>query len=485
MASIDTILPFILAWEGGSKFTNDPDDAGGPTKYGVTQGALSTYLGKKVTATDVKNMTLATATAVYKKDFWDKVSGDQLPNGLALIIFDGAVNHGVSIILDFVQQATHTTGDGKKMSTETLNKIKSMDGQAVYMLIVAIANLRRIRYETRPNADKYLKGWMNRLNDIQNKALAYENKYVVKKPEAEVEEEPIMEEVTSEAPKETTTEEKDDFIPSDQLSKETIQKLLQEINLYDGKIDGIIGTKSKTAITSILTKAGVNSNGWTDDRKLIAVGQYFASQKGIVAGKIDGLYGPQTRQAFLELNYLLEKGVPMPPWRKEEITNTSPVVINPTTNVWPLEKDVPKFYGDVGKNQVLLQLPYPMKLSWDLGTKITKISCHAKVHDSLKIIFQKTLEHYGQEQITKLGLDLFGGSLNVRPKRGGTSYSMHAWGIAVDLDPERNQLSWGKDKANFAKPEYEAFWNIVESEGWISLGRTKNYDWMHFQAARV
>jgi hypothetical protein len=69
--------------------------------------------------------------------------------------------------------------------------------------------------------------------------------------------------------------------------------------------------------------------------------------------------------------------------------------------------------------------------------------------------------------------------------RGGTALSMHAWGIAVDLDPINNQLRWGKDRASFARPEYLPFWKIVEAHGATSLGRAKNYDWMHFQFATI
>ena len=67
--------------------------------------------------------------------------------------------------------------------------------------------------------------------------------------------------------------------------------------------------------------------------------------------------------------------------------------------------------------------------------------------------------------------------------RGGSSWSIHSWGAAVDLDPDNNQLKWSKPKATFSKAEYGDFWKIVEAEGWISLGRERNFDWMHFQAA--
>jgi hypothetical protein len=126
-----------------------------------------------------------------------------------------------------------------------------------------------------------------------------------------------------------------------------------------------------------------------------------------------------------------------------------------------------------------------MRLAWDKRHVVDKISVHELVHNSAERVFHQIHEAYGHEQIKSLRLDLFGGSLNVRKMRGGNSYSMHAWGIAIDFDPERNQLRWGSDKAVMAKPAYSAFWDMWEAEGWVSLGRSRNYDWMHVQAARL
>ena len=84
-----------------------------------------------------------------------------------------------------------------------------------------------------------------------------------------------------------------------------------------------------------------------------------------------------------------------------------------------------------------------------------------------------------------MGLDLWGGCHNIRPIRGGTRRSAHSWGIAIDFDSDRNQLHWGRDKATFAKPEYDYWWKYWEEEGWVSLGRIRNFDWMHLQAARL
>jgi hypothetical protein len=154
-------------------------------------------------------------------------------------------------------------------------------------------------------------------------------------------------------------------------------------------------------------------------------------------------------------------------------------------NNWPKQdyNSMNEFFGPIGQNQEKLELPYPLVLAWDASSIVKKATCNVKVHKSLYSIFENTLKTYGLKEIKKLRLDNFGGCLNVRKMRGGSSWSIHSWGAAIDLDPDKNQLKWGKDKATFAKKEYEPFWKIVESEGWISLGRKKNYDWMHFQAA--
>lgn len=139
------------------------------------------------------------------------------------------------------------------------------------------------------------------------------------------------------------------------------------------------------------------------------------------------------------------------------------------------------FYGEVGTRQTTLVLPYPMRIAWEPDKTVSKISCHECCAAAFGRIFQRTFDHYGLESIKRLGLDLYGGCLNVRKMRGGSEWSKHAWGCAIDIDPDRNQLKWGRDRASLARPEYEPFWQIVESEGGYSLGRKENRDWMHFE----
>lgn len=138
--------------------------------------------------------------------------------------------------------------------------------------------------------------------------------------------------------------------------------------------------------------------------------------------------------------------------------------------------------GDV-KNLTVINLPYPMRIAWDTSKTVTKMQCHKLIAPALLNVFKDLLAHYGLTRLKQLGIDLFGGCYNFRQMRGGTDWSRHSWAIAIDLDPARNQLKESKRTARFARPEYAPMIDIFYRHGFISLGREKDYDWMHFEAA--
>lgn len=228
---------------------------------------------------------------------------------------------------------------------------------------------------------------------------------------------------------------------------------------------------------------------WSSDRKLVALEQIFYKSKGIEVGEIDGFAGPQTKYArdvykartteTFRDNMANTKVDPV-----KIVTNT-PGVSPGIKTKWPKENDVESFYGRVGENQVSCKLPYDMVIAWDPSKTIKSFQCHRMVKDSFERIFTRTLQHYGLDEIKRLRLNYFGGCLNVRKMRGGSRWSMHSWGIAIDIDPERNSLHSNKKTATLAKPEYDKFWQFVYDEGMISLGIERDFDWMHFQAARI
>lgn len=128
-----------------------------------------------------------------------------------------------------------------------------------------------------------------------------------------------------------------------------------------------------------------------------------------------------------------------------------------------------------------IQLPYPMRIAWDTDVSVSKMRCHKLVANNFSNVFNDLLAHYGYYKIKELGIDLFGGCFNYRKKINGSSWSMHSWAIAIDLDPARNTLRETSRTARFARPEYKPMIDIFYKHGFISLGVEKDMDWMHFE----
>lgn len=266
-----------------------------------------------------------------------------------------------------------------------------------------------------------------------------------------------------------------------------IQRMLTDKEFYEGKIDGKMGPATFTAINKIITSYGIDHSDWNNVRKLTAAEQILYKERKIEVGKIDGKVGPSVIYAREVYNATL-----VTTWRDkvEEVAELQPpkpqVKIKVvSSSVWPRQKDCMTFYGKVGTNQSKCQLPFPMKLAWDKGSKLNSYSCHSKVKDSMERVWQNVFDHYGYEKIKDLGLDLFGGCLNVRKMRGGSSWSMHAFGIACDIDPDRNSLHTSWKNSQMSKPEYKKYHEFWYNEGAINLGIERNIDSMHSQFARL
>jgi len=139
-------------------------------------------------------------------------------------------------------------------------------------------------------------------------------------------------------------------------------------------------------------------------------------------------------------------------------------------------------YGKPGEQLATLLFPYPM---YYMGKLVKSTQVHKNYVESLKNALTEIYQVYGPEKIKELGLDQYGGCFNNRVMRGSeTKLSMHAFAAAIDFYPEKNTLKMKSDQALFAKPEYKNFIDIMEKHGYYSLGRAKNYDWMHFQTEK-
>jgi D-alanyl-D-alanine carboxypeptidase len=118
-----------------------------------------------------------------------------------------------------------------------------------------------------------------------------------------------------------------------------------------------------------------------------------------------------------------------------------------------------------------LALPFPMTLSWDHSRSVSAITCHKLLANAFTTAFDRIQGSGLQRKITS-----FGGCFSFRPQRTGTKLSTHAWGIAIDLNPETNEQGTAGNMdlgiiATFREAGFE----------WGGDWEGKTRDPMHFQ----
>ncbi len=160
---------------------------------------------------------------------------------------------------------------------------------------------------------------------------------------------------------------------------------------------------------------------------------------------------------------------------------------------WPRERNVAEliaFYGAPVRhgaadpaferdNIVDLVPPYAMRFSW--GPPATTLKFHKKCRDAFGEAFLAVKKLYGtQKNIEAHRLHLTGGSFVVRLKRGSRqSWSMHAYGAAVDIDPQNNPFPSKWRPGGVPLEAAQCF----QKCGLIWRGAEGDDDPMHFQAA--
>jgi lysozyme family protein len=146
--TLPVALDLMFGHEGG--YSNAATDSGGPTKYGITHKTLAARRGvKSVTAAEVKALTLAEATDIYRKSYWVQSGGDLLPAGLDYAAFDFGVNSGPATAIKRLQTVLAAAGgyQGKvdgHLGEQTLAAIKAYPG-GVRMLLIAYCD-ERMKY---------------------------------------------------------------------------------------------------------------------------------------------------------------------------------------------------------------------------------------------------------------------------------------------------------------------------------------------------
>ena len=155
-------LKQILRYEGGK--VDDPRDPGGRTAFGITQATYNDWLTKHgLDRKDVFTISQDEVAAIYKQNYWDKIRGDDLPDGLDLAVMDYAVNSGVGRAAKTLQSIVGTTPDGI-IGDKTIAAAKAY-------VAIALTNKRLSFLQKLSTWAVFGRGWQNRINDVKKQIV--------------------------------------------------------------------------------------------------------------------------------------------------------------------------------------------------------------------------------------------------------------------------------------------------------------------------
>ena len=164
-SNYDKCLETILHHEGG--YVNHPKDPGGETNLGVTKRVYQEHGGTK----DMKDLLVEDVAPIYKKGYWDKMKGDDLPGGLDLCVFDFGVNAGPGRAAKFLQQMIGTTVDGG-IGPNTLAKVEEyVRENGEHETVKKYQEMRQKYYEQLSTFATFGRGWTRRVEETTKLAL--------------------------------------------------------------------------------------------------------------------------------------------------------------------------------------------------------------------------------------------------------------------------------------------------------------------------
>jgi lysozyme family protein len=156
-------LAQILKYEGG--YVDHPKGPGGPTNKGITQAVYDSWRKSANQPTQsVRYINDTEVAAIYRNEYWDRISGDDLPSGLDFAVFDFAVNSGVARAAKTLQGIVGVTQDGQ-IGPATIQAAKTY-------VAMAVTNKRLAFMQSLSIWPTFGKGWASRIADVKNQIIA-------------------------------------------------------------------------------------------------------------------------------------------------------------------------------------------------------------------------------------------------------------------------------------------------------------------------
>jgi lysozyme family protein len=165
--NFDTALKAILHHEGG--YVNHPADPGGMTNLGVTKRVWEEWVGHEVDEQTMRGLTPEIVGPMYRAKYWDKIKGDDLPDGVDYIVFDASINSGPARAAKWLQGVVGAYADGA-IGPGTLKAVAAFPADD---LIHAYQAKRLDFLQNLPTWGTFGKGWGRRVAEVTSTAQTF------------------------------------------------------------------------------------------------------------------------------------------------------------------------------------------------------------------------------------------------------------------------------------------------------------------------
>jgi len=164
-SNADRAIAEVLKHEAG--YVDHPLDPGGCTNKGITIATYRAHIDPRGTCADLRRLSTEQAVRVYRAEYWDRVSGDALPAGVDLAVFDFGVNSGPRRAARFLQRQVGAFDDGI-IGPKTLSAIGSHDPALV---VKRLCNARLAWLQTLGTWPAFGRGWTRRVSAVKASGL--------------------------------------------------------------------------------------------------------------------------------------------------------------------------------------------------------------------------------------------------------------------------------------------------------------------------
>lgn len=165
-SNFDECLRLVLKSEGG--FVNDPRDPGGITNHGCTKAVWEEWVCRPVTEQEMRNLTQKDVAPLFRKKYWDKILGDNLPLGIDYCVFDAAINSGPGRASKWLQACLKVEVDGV-VGPATMKALMAANPKT----FIEDYCQRRLSFMTELKTwEAFGRGWTKRVYAVKDSALA-------------------------------------------------------------------------------------------------------------------------------------------------------------------------------------------------------------------------------------------------------------------------------------------------------------------------